>query len=52
MESLNRDFSFFGFFFFRQMDLTIVCILAAKLEIKYPLPDDMIGKCMGLQEFR
>lgn len=39
-------------FVFRQMDLTIVCILAAKLEIKYPLPDELIGKCMGLLEFR
>lgn len=46
------DVGYAGKEMYRQMDLTIVCILAAKLEIKYPLPGELIGKCMGLLEFR
>lgn len=38
--------------FLRAMDADILILFDEKLELKYPLPQDNIGECLGLLEFR
>lgn len=38
--------------FLRCMDADILQLFDEKLELKYPLPEDDIGECLGLLEFK
>lgn len=38
--------------FFRSMDADVILLFEEKLELKYPLPEEFIGECLGLLEFK
>lgn len=38
--------------FLRNMDADLLLLFYVKLELKYPLPEDDIGDCLGLLEFK